>query len=113
MAGYLGDTALAYHSFEDAKKTFLMDLDAQFIQPDRLARSLYLFCAEANRLGAPKDEPEKRQATFDSMVAQSGSAVSLLDRARLGALVLVYENEKGFEDRVKALREKLPAPQGK
>ena len=113
MAGYLGDTALAYHFFEDAKKTFLMDLDAQFIQPDRLARSLYLFCAEANRLGAPKDEPEKRQATFDSMVAQSGSAVSLLDRARLGALVLVYENEKGFEDRVKALREKLPAPQGK
>lgn len=113
MAGFLGDNALAYHFLEDAKKTFLMDMDAQFIQPDRLARSLCLFCAEANRLGAPKDEPEKRQATFDSIVAQSGSAVSLFDRARLGALVLVYENEKGFEDRVKALREKLPAPQGK
>jgi hypothetical protein len=90
-----------------------MDLDAQFIQPDRLARALYLFSAEKNRLGKPADDPEKRQVIFDAIVAETGSGVSLKDRARLGALVLVYEFEKGFEERVKAIRAKLPPASGK
>jgi hypothetical protein len=64
-------------------------------------------------LARPADEPEKRLAVFDAIVAECGSAVSLLDRARLGSLVQVYENEKGFEDRVKAVRARLPSSQGK
>jgi hypothetical protein len=50
---------------------------------------------------------------FDAIVAETGSGVSLKDRARLGALVLVYEFEKGFEERVKAIRAKLPPASGK
>ena len=113
LAANFGDSALAYFYFEDAKKTLWMDLDAQFIQPDRLARALYLFSAEKNRLGKPADDPEKRQVIFDAIVADTGTGVSLKDRARLGALVLVYEFEKGFEERVKAIRAKLPPASGK
>ncbi len=113
QAELIGDQALAYLLFDDARKTLLLDLDAQFLQKERLARGLCLFCSEKTRLARPADEPEKRLTVFDAIVAECGSAVSLLDRARLGSLVQVYENEKGFEDRVKAVRAKLPSSKGK
>lgn len=112
QATMIGDKAFAYHLFDDAKKTLQQDQNAQFIQPDRLARALFLYCAEKTRLGQPADDPDKRFLTFDAVVAACGQAVAPADRARLGSLLQVYEKEKGFEDRLQAIREKLPNPAG-
>ncbi len=113
QAEMFGDKALAWMLFDDAKGSLQLQLDDQFLARDRLARALSLFCAERTRLAKPADEPEKRLANFDAIFAACGTGVALPDRARLASLVAVYENEKGFADRVAAARAKLPAPLGK
>ena len=109
LAEDFGDSALAYHLFDDAKKKLAMEhLDAQFFQPDRLARRLFLLCAQKTRLSAPADEPERRQGIFDTLLAKNQTALTPVERATLAGLALVYENEPGFEVRSRAIRALLP-----